>query len=379
MTGVSEHERLARAALSRVAEPGDPRMCRVVHELGGTRAYQELTAQLELIDVVEAASVRLAEVDPAVELERAERMGIRFVVPGDAEWPDQLDDLVHPEPLQGRGGVPVGLWVRGAARLDEVPWGVGVVGSRSATTYGTRVASDIAAAVARAGRCVVSGAAFGIDQAAHRGALAVRGPTVAVLACGVDRNYPAAHEGLLRHIADTGVVVSEAAPGCAPTRVRFLSRNRLIAALCRGTVVVEAALRSGALNTASWTERVGRVLMGVPGPVTSAPSQGVHQLVRKGAATLVSSGAEVLELVGASGEHVLEDAREPDRPRDRLDQRHQRVLDAVPARRPAATDSIARAAGMGLLEVSTSLVRLCRLSLVEKRDTGWVLGADARA
>jgi DNA processing protein len=225
----------------------------------------------------------------------------------------------------------------------------------------------------------VSGAAFGIDQAAHRGALAVRGPTVAVLACGVDRNYPAAHEGLLRHIADTGVVVSEAPPGCAPTRVRFLSRNRLIAALCQGTVVVEAAVRSGALNTANWTERVGRVLMGVPGPVTSAPSQGVHQLVRKGAATLVSSGAEVLELVGASGEHVLEDAREPDRPRDRLDQRHQRVLDAVPARMPAATDSIARAAGMGLLEVSTSLVRLCRLSLVEKRDTGWVLGADARA
>jgi DNA processing protein len=378
VSAADERERLARVALSRVAEPGDLRMAGALRELGAVRLHAQLTAQLELLGDVEAASTRLAGVDPALELERAERMGIRFVVPGDDEWPAQLGDLVHPVPVQERGGVPIGLWVRGEACLDELSLGVAVVGSRSATTYGTRVASDVAAAVARSGRTVVSGAAFGIDQAAHRGALAVGEPTVAVLACGVDRPYPAAHADLLRHIADTGAVVSEAAPGCSPTRVRFLSRNRLIAALCSGTVVVEAALRSGALSTANWTDRLGRVLMGVPGPVTSAPSQGVHQLIREGAATLVTSGAEVLELLGASGEHVLPLQREPDRPRDRLDQRQQRVLDAVPVRRPAGVDSIARTAGMGVLEVRTCLLGLADRTLVERRDTGWVLGAGAK-
>src|SRR4029078_13034542 len=123
-----------------------------------------------------------------------------------------------------------------------------------------------------------------IDQAAHRGALAGGVSTVAVLACGVDRAYPAAHQRLLDHLADRGAVVSELAPGCAPTRLRFLARNRVIAALTRGTVVVEAAVRSGALNTANWANRLHRTVMGVPGPVTSAPSQGVHQLIRTGAA-----------------------------------------------------------------------------------------------
>src|SRR3954447_15859043 len=172
---------------------------------------------------------------------------------------------------------------------------VAVVGSRSATTYGAAVAGDIAATLGAAGHTVVSGAAFGIDNAAHRGALAAQGPTVAVLACGVDRAYPAAHRPLLDYIAEVGVVVSEAAPGCAPTRIRFLARNRLIAAFGQGTVVVEAAIRSGALNTASWTTELRRVLMGVPGPVTSAPSAGVHQLVRSRDALLVTSGQEVLE------------------------------------------------------------------------------------
>jgi DNA processing protein len=270
------------------------------------------------------------------------------------------------------------LWVRGPLRLSELPSPVAVVGSRSATTYGTDVAAELSAGLVRSGSAVVSGAAFGIDEAAHRGALAGGGLTVAVLACGVDRAYPAAHQRLLDHLAESGAVVSELAPGCAPTRLRFLARNRLIAAMTRGTVVVEAAVRSGALNTASWALRLNRPVMGVPGPVTSAPSEGVHHLIRSGAATLVTRARDVLELTGAMGEHLSEPVRDEPRPRDRLSRSQQQVLEAVPLRRPAPSDSIARTAGLGLIQVRSALDGLARRGLVEQLPTGWRLadGAD---
>ena len=201
--------------------------------------------------------------------------------------------------------------MRGPGRLDRLDHSVAVVGSRHATTYGAEVARGIADTLVRADWAVVSGAAYGIDQAAHRGALSVDGANVAVLACGVDRAYPTAHRALLDHLAQTSLVVAEVPPGCAPTRGRFLSRNRLIAALTRGTVVVEAAVRSGALNTATWATRLNRHLMGVPGPVTNAQSQGTHQLVRSGAATLVTQGSEVLEVVGDVGTHLVTPPRAP--------------------------------------------------------------------
>jgi DNA processing protein len=226
---------------------------------------------------------------------------------------------------------------------------------------------------------VISGAAFGIDQAAHRGALAGRGRTVAVLACGVDRAYPAAHRELIDHIADVGAVVAEVPPGWAPSRLRFLARNRLIAALARGTLVVEAAVRSGALNSSNWAQRMNRVLMGVPGPVTSAASQGVHELIRSGAATLVTDAADVLEVLGRAGEHLLEEKRGRVRPRDRLTLRQQQVLDAVPVSRGAPVDSIARTAGVGLVEVSASLTRLRQLRLVEQAGSGWRLSSHGES
>jgi DNA processing protein len=253
-----------------------------------------------------------------------------------------------------------------------------VVGARSATSYGGDVSGSVGATLAEAGICVVSGAAFGIDQAAHRGALAGGGVTVAVLACGADRVYPAAHKQLIGHIGQTGVIVSELAPGCAPMRVRFLSRNRIIAALSRATVVVEAALRSGALNTANWADGLNRPVLGVPGPVTSAQSQGVHQLIRSGRAMLVTSGADVLEVVGRSGEHLLVEPRGETRARDRLSQREARILDAVPVARSASTDSIARTAGVGLVEVGSTLQRLHKGDLVAKTAGGWVLGEAAQ-
>jgi DNA processing protein len=375
---MSDTERLARVALARLTEPGDPRLTGLVAELGATTVHRHLAAERDVGGMLTDVAARLEAMDPARDLEQAERLGIRFVVPGDEEWPRRVDDLVGVAPVQDRCGAPLGLWVRGPVGLHELDDSVGVVGSRSATTYGADLAAGIGAELARADHTVVSGAAFGIDQAAHRGSLAMGGPTVAVLACGVDRAYPAAHKPLLDHLTKTGAVVSELAPGCAPTRMRFLSRNRLIAALTRGTVVVEAAVRSGALNTANWAGRLNRPLMGVPGPVTSAPSQGVHQLIRSGAATLVTSGAEVLEVVSPAGDHLVERPRGRDTPRDRLTTRHRQVLDAVPVARDVGADSIARTAGMGLMEVRSALTRLHSLGLVDGSASGWRLAEAGR-
>lgn len=376
---VTDEERIARVALSRLTEPGDTRMAGVVAELGAVTVHDHLAAEREMGGVLTDLAARLATLDPRRDLAVAERLGIRFVVPGDEEWPDQLDDLASAAPVQERGGPPLGLWVKGPLRLDELRRSVAVVGSRSATTYGADVAAELGAGLARAGHAVISGAAFGIDQAAHRGALAVDGPTVAVLACGVDRAYPAAHRSLLDHLAVTGAVVSELAPGCAPTRLRFLARNRLIAGLTGATVVVEAAVRSGALNTANWAARLNRPLMGVPGPVTSAPSQGVHQLIRTGAATLVTAPEEVLELVGSAGEHLLDRPRGRDHERDRLTQRQRQVLDAVPVEHPVGVDSIACTAGIGLVDTRSALGRLESRGLVERVGNRWRLGEAGRA
>lgn len=368
----TEDERLARVVLSRIGEPGDPRLTDLVHELGAGTVLGSLRQQAASGDLAEDLRDRLASVDPEGEVEAASRRGLRFVVPGDDEWPGGLEALAHAPHLHERGGVPVGLWCRGPLRLDEaVAAAVAVVGSRSATTYGAAVATDVAAVLAREDWTVVSGAAFGIDQAAHRGSLAARGPTVAVLACGADRAYPTAHRSMIDYVADVGLVVSEAPPGAAPTRIRFLARNRLIAALSRGTVVVEAAVRSGALNTASWAQGLGRVVMGVPGPVTSAPSAGVHQLVRARDALLVTSGEEVLEAVSPSGTFALADPRAPEAVRDRLGSRERQVLDAVPLVRGADARSIGRTAGLSAVRTQEALLALHRAGLVEHGLGRW--------
>jgi DNA processing protein len=375
--GVSDQERLARAALSRLSEPGDARFTSLTTELGAVKLFQLLLDRIDVQGVGTDAAGRMAVADAERELDQAARLGIRFVIPGDAEWPGQLDDLAGAGVLHERSGVPIGLWVKGPLRLDQLEGSVAVVGSRSSTTYGDSVAGEIGAVAARAGVPVISGAAVGIDQASHRGAIAMDGPTVAVLACGADRVYPPSHADLIKHIAATGAVVSEAALGCAPQRVRFLGRNRLIAALSRGTVIVEAAIRSGALNTANWANRLNRVVLGVPGPVTSAASGGVHQLIRTGGAGLVTGGADVLEAVGASGEHLVEEPRGPETSRDRLNIRHRQVLDAVPVSSGARSDSVARTAGLGIVEVRRALGYLEQRGLVEQSDDGWRLAALA--
>ena len=197
-----------------------------------------------------------------------------------------------------------------------------------------------------------------------------------MLACGADRVYPQAHARLIEHLADEHCLVSETVPGGAPTQLRFLGRNRLIAALTQGTVVVEAAVRSGALNTANWAGRLNRHVMGVPGPVSSTQSAGVHQLLRDAAATLVTHADEVLETLAPSGERLVERARGEERPRDRLTHRQRRVLDAVPVRRAVDDFSIASTAGVGALEVRGTLLTLERAGHVRREGTGWRLAAE---
>lgn len=377
-----ENERLHRAVLCQLTEPGDPRVADLLVDLGPEGLYRELVAP-SVLAVDERTrrnradvAARIADVDPRAILDHGARRGLRFVIPGDEDWPSALDDLRFAPALQERGGVPLGLWMRGPLRLCDLGTTVAVVGTREATAYGVDLAAEIAAACGQAGVTVISGAALGIDAFAHKGALAVDGPTVAVLACGADRSYPMENHSLIETISREGAVISEVGPDLPVTRMRFLARNRIIAALARGTVVVEAAVRSGALNTANWADRLNRLVMGAPGPVTSAVSQGVHELLRR-SGTVVTRGADVLELLGASGEHLLVEPRGPQRRRDSLTVRERQILDAVPVSHGAGTASIARAAGIDALTVSAALNRFAARSLVERVPTGWQLTSEA--
>jgi DNA processing protein len=252
---------------------------------------------------------------------------------------------------------------------------VALVGSRASTAYGEHVAGDLAHRLGERGWTVVSGGAYGIDAAAHRGALAAGAPTVAVLACGVDRVYPSGNGALLERIAQDGLVVSEWPPGAAPHRHRFLVRNRLIAALTRGTVVVEAAARSGARATARRASRLGRPVMAVPGPVTSAMSVGCHELVRDRelGAVLVTSAAHVLEEVGRLGEDLAPSPDGTTDLRDDLSDVARRVLDACPVRRGVSPERLAAVAGCGVVEVLQVLPALEIAGLVQWTGTGWRL------
>jgi DNA processing protein len=231
------------------------------------------------------------------------------------------------------------------------------------------------------GWTVLSGGAYGIDAASHRGALAGGGTTVAVLACGVDRAYPAGNAPLLHRVADSGLVLSEWPPGAAPHQHRFLVRNRLIAALTSGTVVVEAAARSGAMATANRATALGRPVMAVPGPVTSAMSVGCHELLRAGDGTahLVTCAAHVLDVVGQLGADLAPAAERPTDPRDPLSDVARRVLDACPVRIGVSPDRLAAVAGCDVRDVLRVLPALEVAELVEWTGTGWRVTPPPRA
>jgi DNA processing protein len=374
MSATGWEERRARAALTRIAEPADETVGRWLRERGPVRVLRALTGQEELPGVTprKAAGYRLRSVraDPDADLAAVAALGGRFVCPGDVEWPTQLDDLGDQR--------PIGLWVRGRASLR--PWAlrsVAVVGARACSDYGTHVAATLAADLAERGWTVVSGAAFGVDGAAHRGALAGTGATIGVLACGVDVAYPPSHAGLIARIAEQGLLIGEFPPGEHPTRSRFILRNRVIAALSRGTVVVEAKLRSGSLITARRAHALGRLVMGVPGAVTSALSAGVHELLR-GDGLLVTDAAEVIELVGSVGDDLAPERRGPVVARDLLEPAAARVLDGLLAHGGTDVTSIAVRAGMGLDETWGRLHELRALGFVAREGDRWALTHVAR-
>ncbi|WP_443050355.1 DNA-processing protein DprA [Streptomyces sp. NBC_00286] len=366
-------ERLHRVFLARVIEPGDEVCGRWLRQLGAGEVVRRLFGRGEQLPGVTdkrwaGLRARAQQTDPERDLAAARDAGMRFVCPGDPEWSAQLDDLGDAR--------PIGLWVRGRPNLRI--WAlrsVAVVGARACTEYGAHMAAILGAGLAERGWVVVSGGAYGVDGAAHRGALGAGGATVAVLACGVDQPYPRGHTQLITRIAEQGLVIGELPPGDHPTPSRFILRNRVIAALTRGTVVVEAAYRSGALVTARAAQRLGRYTIGVPGPATSGLSAGVHELLR-GDAVLVTDAAEIAELVGDMGD-LAPDRRGPVLPRDLLDPDARRVLAALPARRIASAEEIARGAGTTQDDAVGKLYELRSLGYVERHGDGWKLTREA--
>ncbi|MEU1621802.1 DNA-processing protein DprA [Streptomyces sp. NPDC005722] len=362
-------ERLARAALTRIADPGDGLVGSWLQEFGPLETVRALTAGEALPGAGEQRTagyaLRARRTKPERELAAAGVTGTRFVCPGDQDWPRQLDDL--------GGERPYGLWVRGGASLRM--WAqrsVAVVGARACTEYGSHMAATLGADLAEAGWVTVSGAAYGIDGAAHRGALSATGATVGVVASGVDVPYPPGHAELIGRIAEQGLLIGELPPGSHPTRSRFVLRNRVIAALTRGTVVIEAQYRSGSLITARRARKLGRFVMGVPGPCTSALSHGVHELLRADG-VLVTGAADVIELVGRIGEDLAPERRGPVLPRDLLPPAAARVLEALPAKGATGCAELAVAAGSTPDDTLTRLHELHALGFVEREGLRWKL------
>lgn len=340
----------ARIALASVCEPGEAGLVDLIERRGPTAVVAALLAGAPL-RIPRAASIgaRLAELDLPAQLERAEEIGCRIVVPGDIEWPGQLTDLGSNRPLA--------LWCWGEANLRlHALTSVAVVGARACTRYGEMVAREWSAVLAGEHTSIISGGAYGIDAAAHRGALAVDGVTICVLAGGVDQAYPRGHEGLFAQIIERGVLVSEVPLGETVRRRRFLTRNRLIAALSSATCVVEAAHRSGSSRTASYAAELNRLVFAVPGPVTSETSVGTHRLIQDRIATLAGDVEDIRE--------ALQPLRigQPRSPgHEQIPTGLQEVLDALPGGQH------------GGLSVEATAVR-CGLDLGQTRT--WLLAAQ---
>lgn len=389
--------RVALAGLLRASEPPCAVVARFVAAQGPVAAWQAVLARRAPRGVLSVTSARVDGVDPAVldararaDLAVAARVGARLIGPEDAEWPVAAVSSFTGALARGvRGsGPPLALYVRGRPLAGLPDRAVTVVGSRASSPYGTRVAGEVAYELARAGWSVVSGAAFGIDTAAHRSALQVMRPagpeqrpgrsvTVAVLACGIDRAYPEANRDLLDLIPRFGSVVSEYPPGTVPARHRFLVRNRLIAAFGAGTVVVEAGRRSGTLSTAAAAEQLGRVVMAVPGPVTSAMSVGCHLLLADRFAQLVTGADDVLAAVGsAAGAPVgsgdgAAPGEDPRHPTDGMEPETARIYDAFPARGSVTVQHLVVESGLPVSAVLGGLAVLELHGLVDQAGPLW--------
>ena len=387
-------ERRSRAALSRLMEPQDAAGLALVQVTGAVDALRIATGQLPAGPELEreittllseggastswgglAGSLkrwqpRMPDLAPERDLATMARLGGRLIIPSDELWPVQLADLGIQEPIC--------LWWRGQEQpLPGAATSIALVGSRDSTSYGAAVTGDIAYSLAQRGFTVVSGGAYGIDAHAHRAALAGASgavPTIAVMAGGVDRFYPSGNEDLLRAVCNQGAVLAEVPPGSAPTRYRFLQRNRIIAALSAVTVVVEARWRSGALNTAHHAETLGRAVGAVPGSVHSANSAGCHRLLRDGGAVCVTDAAEVAELAGPSGSDLPEPRHGQAAVQDGLTLEDLILLDALPLRSTTSVEKLSVVAGLGQDSVRAGLGRLGLLGLAVSERGGWKRG-----
>ena len=375
----TEDEMMAWAYLSRVAEAPCADMVRLVEGVGPVEAAERIRrADVDQTLVNSTAARR--DIDCAAEdLELLKRRGGRLITPGDDEWPGLAFASFRGAPVRDRpqGRAPLVLWAIGPLRLDDVAErAAAIVGTRACTAYGEHVAAELSAGLADHDVAIVSGGAYGVDGAAHRAALAADGMTVAVLAGGVDVLYPAGHSALLHRVGATGLLLSEYPPGVRPARHRFLTRNRLVAALSGATIVVEAGIRSGAASTAAWARALGRVVCAVPGPVTSAASTGCHVLLRAGA-ELVTRADEVREIIGRAGELAEEETR-PTNPLDALTDIERQVFEALPGRGIRTADEIAVASGIAPEAILGPLAMLEIAGLIERVDSRWRLARTMR-
>ena len=377
--GAEVHERFARATWTGIAEPGDRIAGEIICTLGATAALEAIVSREDVESILERvdAVVNAVELRQAIDrwqprlqsrvallaLRQAARYGVQLLVPGDPAWPNGFEDL-GPH-------APIALWLRGnESTLATAATSLALVGARAATGYGEHVAMEASAGLVDRGYTIVSGAAYGIDGMAHRAALASSGQTIAVLAGGVDRFYPAGHEALLDKIVSAGAVVSELPCGAAPTKWRFLQRNRLIAAMSQATIVLEAGWRSGSLNTAGHAATLGRPIGAVPGPVTSAASAGCHRLIREYDAVCVTNSEEMAQLAplaGAPDEPDGVDSRE-----QHTNQEHVRVQDAMSSRSARTVDDVAARSGLSVASVQAALGTLQIVGSVAERANGWV-------
>ncbi|MGV8871615.1 MAG: DNA-processing protein DprA [Rhodococcus sp. (in: high G+C Gram-positive bacteria)] len=361
--------RLAWAYLSRVAQgPHRP-----VFDHAAEHGPESAAASVRAGGLGERLAVRAHIDTAAADLDHIAALGGRLITPDDDEWPawrflgfdgSGLSSGVDTCP-------PIALWALGNRPVATVTErAVAIVGTRASSPYGDHVTAEISADLALDGWTIISGAAFGIDASAHRAALGVEGTTMAVLACGVDRAYPAGHSRLLRQIAAHGLVLSEYAPGTTPAKHRFLARNRLVAALGSAVVVVEAGWRSGARNTAAWAAKLGRPVLAVPGPVTSPTSTGCHRMIRDGEAVLVSSSHDVVAEAGALGS--AEESR-PDlfRETDALSDTALLIYDALPAAGSVSSRELSEHSGVPLSKVRAVMPVLEVDGFVASDETGW--------
>lgn len=378
-------ERFARAAWTGIAEPGDRTAGLLISSLGAEAALGSLVSRAAIDSLLETLSgeIERQELEAGFErwlprvkssvailsLKQAARYSAKLLVPTDPGWPAGLTDL-GPH-------APIALWLRGSSQiLNFAERSISLVGARAATGYGEHVTMEASAGLVDRGFAIVSGAAYGIDGMAHRAALASRGRTIAVLAGGVDRFYPSGHETLLTRIVEDGAVISELPCGAAPTKWRFLQRNRMIAALSQATVVIEAGWRSGSLNTAGHAAAIGRPVGAVPGPVTSAASAGCHRLIREYGAICVTSAADMAQLVpstagelGSEEDHVA--LNSPTENSESL-----RLKDALSARTARGVDELARSSGLPVNAVRSKLGELQLDGQVIEKEAGWVLASQ---